>query len=548
MRIVFIRGVEAAAFQHPSVYRSDPAHRRPPTFYPSISPKKDKEEICDSSHRLSQNSAIISSSSIKSVLYGQSIVQGKDAANVNSETWSIEQTLAALSDKTCSTEELIRTTFDRIQTLNPKLKAFISVNPDYALAKAREVDSRRSAKLPLGPLAGVPIAVKDLYDTDFAPTTYGGLHYQHHRPSASAEAVRRLEQAGAIVVGKTNLHEYAYGTTSENPHYGTVLNPWNRAKIAGGSSGGSSAAVVAGMCTAAIGTDTGGSVRIPAALTGHVGLKPTFGLISSAGVFPLAPTLDCVGPMTKTVADAALMLDVMAGYDPKDPHSVRVPVRKYQVSAFTGTAKVGVAKHFFFDRCHASVLQVVQSALSQLEADPRFNLDEVSVAGIDRVPEHQSAIITSEAFVVHQKLFQEQPHLYGPDVRERLAGANSVKGYEYIAADAFRRQFQKNLQALFAEYDVIITPTTPLTATDVGQTKAHIRAHEVFVRGHLNRYTNPWNFSGLPAITIPCGLSAEGLPVGLQLISWKFSEQKLLTIAKAVEEVISWEAAVPDLN
>lgn len=458
--------------------------------------------------------------------------------------WTLEQTRRELETKACSAEELVHHFQARIAKYNPTLHAFVTLS-DTVLEQARQVDERRSKGLPLGPLAGVPIAVKDLFDTANMRTTYGGKHYAQYIPDHSATAVTRLVNAGAIVIGKTNLHEYAYGTTTENPHYGNATNPWNRYKISGGSSGGSSVAIAAGLSTVALGTDTGGSIRIPAALTGHVGLKPTYGLVSAHGVFPLAHTLDHVGPMTKTVQDAALLLSIMAGPDPNESRAITVPLRNYDSYPVQFPVRVGIPRQFFYDKCQPTVLQVVQNALHQLQGS-EFSFQEVDVPHIHDVPEAQNAIIASEALSVHQQMIQEQPELYGDDVRGRLEMAIKVSGSQYVQATQFRQHFIHQLRSVFEQVDVIITPTTPLPATDLGQFKTHVRTLEVNVRGHLTRYTNPWNLSGMPALTIPCGLTADGLPVGLQVVGWRFTEPKLLAIGMKIEKAFTWEPIAPD--
>lgn len=461
-------------------------------------------------------------------------------------SWSISEARQALAAGTCSAVELTQSFLSRIERFNQGLRAYLSVS-EHAVEEARRIDTmlangQRRSELPL---AGIPIAIKDLFDTTSLPTTYGGRH-TWPAPTADATVVTRLRRAGAIILGKTNLHEYAYGTTTENPHYGTAVNPWNRAKIAGGSSGGSSVAVTAGLCTAALGTDTGGSIRIPAALTGHVGLKPTFGLVSKAGVFPLARSLDHVGPMTRSVRDAALMLDVLAGYDPLDETSVRTPKAAYQpYSLDIKTLRVGIPKNFFFDKCHANVLQTVHNALQKLR-DQGLSLREVTIANVEEVPDMQTATIASEAFSVHKHQFQNHSSLYGWDVRQRLEDSQQTLGYKYVDAQRFRLQLSQNLDRLFDKIDILLTPSTPLTATDVGQTKAHIRAQEVNIRAHLTRFTNPWNLTGFPALTIPCGLSPDGLPVGLQLVGPRFSERKLLMVGELFEAVFGWSTLAPE--
>ncbi|MCL6598812.1 MAG: amidase [Alicyclobacillus macrosporangiidus] len=463
---------------------------------------------------------------------------------MNPHLWTISEYQQYLAKRDISVEEAVRDTLARIRQFDPALHAYVHVS-ETAVEEARQIDKRLAQGQPVGPLAGVPVAVKDLMDTEDMPTTYGGLHFAGRRPSRTATAVSRLRAAGAIVIGKANLHEYAYGTTNENPHYGRARNPWNRAKIPGGSSGGSGVAIAAGLAMAALGTDTGGSIRIPAALCGHVGLKPTYGLVSKAGVFPLADSLDHVGPMAKSVLDAALLLSVLAGPDPHDPTTVRIPPRAYHRVQPKPQARVGVPKSFFFDKCHAGVAQTVQAALRTLQ-EQGFDLVEVDLPSAHQVPEMQNAIISSEALDIHEALLKAHPEQYGEDVRKRLESGYEIRGHQVVAATRFRRQFAAEMQKVFTQVDVIATPTTPISATDVGQQKAHIRAQEVLVRAHLTRYTNPWNLTGLPAITLPCGLSPDGLPVGLQLVGPRFGEMKLLAVALAAESVLPWNPVAPD--
>lgn len=457
---------------------------------------------------------------------------------------SLTQTVEALSQGKLSAEALTMAYLDRIKRCNPSYHAYIRVS-ERALEEAVEVDRKRASGHSLGHLAGVPIAVKDLLDTSDMVTTYGGKHFRDNLPSATAPAVKRLQEAGAIVLGKTNLHEYAYGTTNENPHYGNVPNPWNRSKIPGGSSGGSAVAVAANMAVASLGTDTGGSIRIPAALCGLVGMKPTFGLVSKAGCFPLAHSLDHIGPITKTVADARLLLHFLVGYDSADPDSISGPTISMNAGSVPAPIRVGVPKHFFFDKCHPGVRQTVQESLQRLAHSGQAVLVEMDIPDIDAVPEMQTVVIASEAYAVHEGMLLRSPEQYGRDVRERLESAQQITGSQYVKATAFRKHFSRQLDTLFELVDVIATPTTPLPATDIGQTKAHLGAQEVHVRGHLTRYTNPWNLSGLPAISIPCGITS-GLPVGLQLVGARYGDNKLLDVAETFATVLKWAQTPPE--
>lgn len=472
----------------------------------------------------------------------------KEANGSEAVFWSIERVLGALADRVCSSEELTALHLARIEAWNPKLHAYLTIS-ETALAQAKAIDVlRANSSQPLGPLAGVPISIKDLLDTDDMPTTYGSRHFQSHRPGISANVVQRLRAAGAIILGKTNLHEYAYGTTSENSHYGDSRNPWNRAKITGGSSGGSASSVASGLAMASIGTDTGGSIRIPAALCGIVGLKPTYGRVSKSGVFPLAHSLDHVGPMTRTVRDAALLLDIISGYDANDRDSV---LRSYRPIWSPGTARqytprpirVGIPRQFFFDKCHPGILQTVLAALRVMETN-LIETVEVDIPYIDEVPALQNVIISAEALDIHAVRLEQSPQLYGDDVRHRLESSREVSGKDYVHAMRVRELFRDAVSDLFDQVDVFLTPTTPLIATDIGQTKAPMGATEIAIRPHLTRYTNPWNFSGLPALSIPCG-TTSGLPVGLQVVGAPWTERKILHIAEAMERVFQWTASAP---
>ena len=458
--------------------------------------------------------------------------------------WSLEETIQALKKKTCSSKELVEAYLQRINQHDPTLRAFITVSKN-AFNEAQQIDERRfKRKETVGELAGIPIAVKDLLDTRDMTTTYGGRHFEHNTPTHDATVVQKLKTEDTIIIGKTNLHEYAYGTTNENPHYGKTVNPWNKAKIPGGSSGGSAVSVSAGLAVAAIGTDTGGSIRIPAALTGIVGLKPTYGLVSTFGVFPLAHSLDHAGPLTRTVRDAGILLNILTGYEGSSPSSIPLEKADYLGGRFTPPIRVGIPRQFFFDKCHPGVLQTVLAGLRVLESS-MIQTVELDVPNIDSVPEAQNIILSSEALAIHENRLRGHKELFGEDVRGRLESSKTITASEYIKAIQFKRQFQKEVSQLFDEVDVIVTPTVPLLATDVGQTKAPLGVQEVPVGRHLTRYTNPWNFSGLPAISIPCGLSS-GLPVGMQIIAAPFHEKKLLAIAEQFEQVFRWTSIAPD--
>ncbi len=460
-------------------------------------------------------------------------------------TWSLRRVAKAVRDNEISAVTLTHYFLKRIDQWNPSLNAFITVSNDV-LEQAAAIDELRDSGKDPGPLAGVPIAIKDLLDTRGIQTTYGGRHHVHV-PESSATAVTRLQQAGAIIIGKTNLHEYAYGTTTENPHYGTARNPWNLNKISGGSSGGNGVALAAGLCLGAVGTDTGGSIRIPAALCGNVGLKPTYGLVSKRGVFPLAPSLDHVGPMAKSVVDVETLLSVMAGYDILDPDSYQSPGRKYP-SPLRQAIRIGLPRQYFYDRCHPNLIQGVQTAIQSLREHLDSQLaqwSELDLPFLSDVPEAQRVIIASEARTVHNPWLKTHPELYGEEVQARLLESDAIRGDQYVWACQVKRDFTTAMERVFEQVDVLLTPTTPIPATNIGQIKTHVRTHEVSVRGHLTRNTHPWNLTGLPALTIPCGFTSDGLPVGLQITGSRFSEPKLLAIGKLFEQILTEPVLAP---
>lgn len=441
--------------------------------------------------------------------------------------------VAKIQTRAASVTEIVQAHLTRIERWNASLGAYLSVS-ETALDEARAQDEWIAQHNSVGPLAGVPIAVKDLVDTAAQPTTYGGLHGFAGATRADAAVVRRLRAAGAIVIGKTNLHEYAFGTTNVNAHYGATRNPWNRQHITGGSSGGSSAALVANLCAAAIGTDTGGSIRIPAALTGHVGLKPTFGLISRSGVFPLAPSLDHVGPMTRSVRDAALLLSVLAGYDPSDPASIRTPQRQYGEGQHR-PLRIGIATPFFWAVGEDESLGVVRDAIERIKQEhcgpSGGTIQTIDIPMLDEVPLAQTIILFSEASAVHHAGLTQGAELYGEDVRDRLNQGGTYSASEYIRAKQVQERFKQELHRLFATVDVIVTPTVPVQAPPIGQQHYAFATGEASVPSVLNRCTNPWNLAGTPALTLPCGLTSAGLPIGIQLTAPWFCENNLFQAA-----------------
>ena len=453
---------------------------------------------------------------------------------------------ARIGARDMTSEEVVSGYLDRIKMYDGMLNAYITVCADEALEKARTVDRKRVSPPGSRRLSGVPIAIKDLITTKGVRTTAGSRILAEDIPEQDATVWRKLEQEGAILLGKLNLHEFAYGTTSENPHYGPTHNPWNVSRIAGGSSGGSAAAVAADLTPVSIGTDTGGSIRIPAACTGTVGLKPTYGLVSKAGVVPLAFSLDHVGPMTRSVRDAALLLQVLAGVDALDPTTRKGPPVDYAglLGASATGLRIGFDERFFLHVISAEVALRTEEAVSVLR-EAGAVIKAIKLPLIDEVARNQNVIISSEALAVHEHWLREHASSYGDDVRERLEAGKAFSGMDYARAHEFRMRFTQGMAGVFTEVDALLSPTLPFVATPIGERDVQIGGRRHQVRPDLTRFTHPFNLSGLPALSVPCGLSADGMPIGIQLIGPWFSEATLFQLGAILQE--AWPFAAPPL-
>jgi aspartyl-tRNA(Asn)/glutamyl-tRNA(Gln) amidotransferase subunit A len=448
-----------------------------------------------------------------------------------------------LRTKTVSPQELTRTCLERIERLDPALNAFITVSTESALAEARAAESEIARGEWRGPLHGVPIALKDLIDTAGARTTAGSALFADRIPTEDAEVVRRLKQAGAVILGKNNLHEFAYGGSSLVSHFGDVHNPWDPRHIAGGSSGGSAAAVAAGLCYAAIGTDTAGSVREPAALCGCVGLKPTYGRVSSRGVIPLSWSLDHVGPLASTVADAAIILQTIAGYDAADITTSDLPVADY-VSAVRdrpGKFRVGVPRAYFYDDLDSEVAAAVEQALDLI----RTLVAEVKDVSLD-VPTDRK-LQSAESYAYHAENVAKSPEMYQAETRRRIMSGANVSAQEYIVRRREMDEARRSIREIFGKIDVLITPTMPMPApaiADLKKTPDALRPAEL----RLLRHTRPFNVWGLPAISVPCGFTQSGLPIGLQIAGPHWREDLVLRLGHAYEQVTAWHNRRPGIS
>ena len=448
---------------------------------------------------------------------------------------SISELAPLLRRKEISPVEIAQQCLNQIEELNPALNAFITVLPHSALSEARAAEAEILRGEWRGPLHGVPIALKDLIDTAGVRTTAASALYAERIPAEDAEVVRRLRKAGAVILGKNNLHEFAYGASSLISHFGDMHNPWDLGRITGGSSGGSAAAVTAKLTCAAIGTDTAGSIREPAALCGCVGLKPTYGRVSTRGVIPLSTSLDHVGPLTATVADAAIVLQAIAGYDPADLATADVPVSDY-VSAIREGAKslrVGVPRAHFFDELDPEVASAIDHALHGIET----MVAEVREVSLELSTDR--SVQTAESFAYHAENIARHSDLYQAETLRRLRTGEKVSAAEYIQRRRELEQARRNIHAVFAEVDLLVTPTTPMPAPAIADLRANpgaLRPAEL----KLLRNTRPFNVWGLPAISVPCGFTHSGLPIGLQIAGPPWREDLVLRLAHTYEQATAW--------
>lgn len=431
--------------------------------------------------------------------------------------------------------EIVQDCLRRIEKLNPELNAFITVLADGALAEARAAEAEVSQGRWRGPLHGIPIALKDLIDTADVRTTAASALHKDRVPAEDAEVVRRLKQAGAVILGKNNLHEFAYGGSSLISYFGDVHNPWDPARVAGGSSGGSAAAVVAGMACAAIGTDTAGSIREPAALCGCVGLKPTYGRVSGRGVIPLSTSLDHIGPIARSVADVAIVLQATAGYDSADITTSNVPVADYG-SAVAEDAKplrVGVPRVFFYDDLDPEVASAMDHALRGIETMV-LSVKEVQLD----VPADRKLQL-AESWAYHAENATLHGDQYHPETMRRIRAGENISAAEYTQRRRALDEVRRSISGAFSDVDVLVTPTTPIPAPAIAGLKANpdnLRPAEL----KLLRNTRPFNVWGLPAISVPCGFTQSGLPIGLQIAGPQWREDLVLRLAHAYEQATAW--------
>jgi aspartyl-tRNA(Asn)/glutamyl-tRNA(Gln) amidotransferase subunit A len=461
---------------------------------------------------------------------------------------SASQLSRLIQKKEVSPIEVIKAHLSRIEHLEPTLNSFITLLPEQAITAARHIENEIQSGRSLGPLQGIPFGLKDLYYVQGVRNTSGSKIFEHFIPNYNSTMAFKLKKAGAILLGKLNLHPLAYGATGENEEYGHMHNPWNPTLIAGGSSGGSGSAVASGQCTFTMGSDTGGSIRIPGALCGVVGFKPTYGRLSRYGLSALAWSQDHPGPMARTVEDCALVMNAVAGHDPNDPTSANLPVPDY-TKALTGHIKglrLGVVKEFFEAPIESQVKEWVWKAIKKL-GELGMIVSEVSWPLFPYSMVIASIIQMAEATTYYSKLIKEKGAQIYPPVRLRLEAGIYISATDYIQAQRARTLFYLQSLKLLQKVDLLAAPTVPVTAFPIGTSGVKVGGQKVNVISLLTQYTRPFNLNGFPAITLPCGFSDDGLPIGLQLVGRPFDEETILRAAHAYEQATEWHPKRPPI-
>ena len=462
-----------------------------------------------------------------------------------------ERSVAELSEliasHAVSPVEITKACLDRIAACNAAVNAFVTLQPEVALEEARAAESEIIRGQRRGPLHGIPVAHKDLYLTKGLLTTAGSRIRADFVPEEDATIVARMRAAGMVLLGKLNTQEFAYGPTNEDSLFGSVRNPWDLQCYAGGSSGGSGAALALRMLPAATGSDTGGSIRIPAACCGVTGLKPTYGRSSRYGIFPLCWTMDHGGPMARSAHDVAMLLQAMAGVDPNDPTTVdrEVPDYAATLDGKIEGQRIGIPARYFYDRARPEVEDAVRAALRVL-TDLGAQVIEIDIPDIEHSAAAAAVIYYAEATAYHDDEFLAgRGHLFTDRVRGFLELGNFILARDYLQAQRYRTLLGRRVAAQWRRVDLIVTPTLPITATGLGQPTVSIRGDEQPTYLALLRNTEPFNLTGLPALTVPCGLSTGGLPIGMQIVGRPFDEGGVLRLGDAFQRATDWHNRRP---
>jgi len=462
---------------------------------------------------------------------------------------SVAELSRLIRKKEVSPADVVEAHLNLIEALEPALNSFITLLPKKAMEEAKEAEREIQAGQYRGPLHGIPIGLKDLFYVKGVRNTSGSKIFDHFVPDFNSAMALKLKEAGAILLGKLNLHQFAYGTTGENPDYGNMHNPWNLERITGGSSGGSASAAASGQCTLTMGTDTGGSIRIPSALCGLVGLKPTYGRLSRYGITVLSWSQDHTGPMTRTVGECALVMNAVAGCDPRDPSSASISIPDF-TQALTNNIKglrVGVPKEFFQESIDSEVESIVRNAI-ELMGKLGAVIHEISWPMYLESKAISSTILMAEATAYHSQLMKQHSSHIDPKVRLRLEAGFFISAVDYLQAQRARRLFYQRSCDLFKEVDLLAGPTVPIPACKIGTEEVQMGNTRLGVIPALSQYTRPFNLNGFPAITVPCGFSKEGLPIGLQLAGKPFDEMTVLRTAFAYEQATDWHQRRPTIS
>jgi aspartyl-tRNA(Asn)/glutamyl-tRNA(Gln) amidotransferase subunit A len=449
---------------------------------------------------------------------------------------SLTDAAALLRARKVSSHELVTESLGRIEKLNPTLNAFLTVTADSALEAARRCDEELAAGRDRGPLHGIPIALKDNFFVKGVRCTNGSKLFSDHVPDCDSAVTEKLREAGAVIVGKTGMHELAFGITSNNIHFGTIRNPHHHERIPGGSSGGSGAAVQSGMVFMAMGSDTGGSIRIPAGYCGTVGLKPTFGRVSGFGMFPLGYSLDHPGPLTRTCRDATETLNAIAGYDRRDAATSPRPVENIRLEdpPYMKDERVGIPEDFFFDRIEPGVDKAVKNALRRIE-EQGATLVPVKLPDMTALNTIGRILVMAEAAAGLEPYHLSRRSDISPEVLALLDQGRMISATQYVNAQRARRQLAREFAKVWKKVGILFTPTIPMGAPPIGPSTVTLGGIEEDVRAATTKFVRPFNVLGVPALSVPCGMTEENLPAGVQIIGPPFGERKVLSAGAALE-------------
>ncbi len=458
---------------------------------------------------------------------------------MNPAHFTLASARAALAAREISSVELTDFFLERIAQYDSKLNTFITITAERAREQARRVNKARARGEAHGALAGIPLAIKDLFDWRGLATTAGSKVMRDNIAQDDAHVVSDLLTQHAVLLGKNNMHEFAFGVTNENPHFGAVHNPWNLEHLPGGSSGGGAAAVAARLCLGALGSDTGGSIRIPAALCGITGLKPTYGRVSLRGVVPLSWSNDHAGPLAQTAEDCALILQAIAGYDEHDPVSANVPVPNFSATLNDSLRGLRFAtpRAYFEQEVDEEILRAVRDAERVFEELGAVRIEK-NLSRAQEMFEMNRVTLRVEAATFHRKWLETREQDYGADVYTRLKSFQTIRADEYALAKRRQVDLTRALDLFFDDIDFFITPTTRIPAPRIGSDALNLAQH-------LTAFTAPFDVTGVPAISIPCGFTREGLPIGLQIVGRAWNETRILQVAHQFQQVTDWHRRMP---